>query len=194
MTRGEKEDDQAKRKRRDYPPNALKFRALQPVEISDIHGSHDIAVARRQAGRSGPSERSARHWEVRSRKSIRTGTRSLKEPDGRLLVRGNPRSSKYVREKYSMRYSGVWRSGCTYTLRSASPAAEFGRRPKIGKGARHNRRFISDLRSQAAGAKMGHYFHRHSQGKKVKSFVPGGRCPQNGRPPIHRRAVVAHLT
>jgi len=63
----------------------------------------------------------------------------------------------------------------------------------MAKEPGHNRRNISDLGSHTASAKMGHYFHRHSQGKKVKSFVPGGRCPQNGRPSIHRPDAVAHL-
>ena len=39
-------------------------------------------------------------------------------------------------------------------------------------GSCYNRRRINDLGSQAASAKMGHYFHRHSQGNNVKSFVP----------------------
>jgi hypothetical protein len=42
-------------------------------------------------------------------------------------------------------------------------------------GTRYNRRFINDLGIGAASAKMGHYFHRHSQGDYVKSFVPEGK-------------------
>jgi len=39
-------------------------------------------------------------------------------------------------------------------------------------GSCYNRRRINDLRSRAAGAKIGQYFYWHSQGNKVKSFIP----------------------
>jgi hypothetical protein len=58
----------------------------------------------------------------------------------------------------------------------------------------YNRRRINELGSQAASAKMGHYFHRHSQGNKVKSFVPVSDCPQNGRPPTERPSGEGHLS
>lgn len=44
-----------------------------------------------------------------------------------------------------------------------------------------------------ARAKMRHYFHRHSQGNNVKSFVPVSECPQNGRPNVERRRDKRHL-
>ena len=49
-------------------------------------------------------------------------------------------------------------------------------------GTCYNRRRISNLESSPASAKIGHSFHRHSQGKKVKSFVPGSKWGQNGEP------------
>jgi hypothetical protein len=60
-------------------------------------------------------------------------------------------------------------------------------------GSCYNRRRISDLGCQAAGAKIRHYFHRHSQGNKVKSFVPLSECPQNGKPAIELRGEKEHL-
>jgi hypothetical protein len=58
----------------------------------------------------------------------------------------------------------------------------------------YNRRRINELGSQPASAKLGQYFHRHSQGYKVKSFVPVNDCPQNGRPAIERPGVERHLS
>jgi hypothetical protein len=55
-------------------------------------------------------------------------------------------------------------------------------RQESSTGACYNRRRISKLGDGAASAKIGHYFHRYSQGKKVKSFVPGSEWPQNGGP------------
>jgi len=53
---------------------------------------------------------------------------------------------------------------------------------KSSSGACYNRRHISRLENGAGCSKMEHSFHRHSQGKKVKSFVPEGEWPQNGEP------------
>jgi len=64
---------------------------------------------------------------------------------------------------------------------------------KGSSGSCYNRRRISDLGRQAAGTKKGHYFHRHSQGNNVKSFVPAGQCLQNGKPVIERRGGTGHL-
>jgi len=60
-------------------------------------------------------------------------------------------------------------------------------------GVCYNRRYISNLGGMAANAQTGHYFHRYSQGEKVKSFAPVGEKPQNGRPTIERREQKAHL-
>jgi hypothetical protein len=53
---------------------------------------------------------------------------------------------------------------------------------KVSSGSCYNRRRINDLESQAVSDKMDHYIHRHSEGTKVKWFVPVSEQPQNGLP------------
>jgi hypothetical protein len=45
---------------------------------------------------------------------------------------------------------------------------------KGSSGTCYNRSRINDLGRRAASAKKDHFFHRYSQGNKVKSFVPVG--------------------
>lgn len=73
-----------------------------------------------------------------------------------------------------MRLSALWRSGCTYNgIRSIGEKVLPAER-KMPVGIRYNLRPINSLEGRTGSVKTGHYFHRHSQGTKEKSFVPVG--------------------
>jgi len=64
---------------------------------------------------------------------------------------------------------------------------------KGSSGSWYNRRRINDLEMQAAIDKMRHYLYRHSQGEKVKSFVPVIQRRQTDGPTMERRDGKQHL-
>ena len=66
-----------------------------------------------------------------------------------------------------------WRAGCTYQgvcFAGIDTAGGRGTRPPEKD---RNSRLIIELAGWTAGAKKGQFFHRHSQGEKVKGIVPG---------------------
>jgi hypothetical protein len=71
-----------------------------------------------------------------------------------------------------MQVQAIWRLGCTYTgVRFAGLKVA----PKVRKGPSgtcYNCSRINNLGRRAAGAKISHNVHGHSQGENVKSFAP----------------------
>jgi len=70
-----------------------------------------------------------------------------------------------------MDLSVIWRSGCTYNGVRFHSMRNASLRRKMSFEYCYNRRRFNDLEKTAGSVKMGHVFHRHSQGENVKSFV-----------------------
>jgi hypothetical protein len=70
-----------------------------------------------------------------------------------------------------MALSVIWRSGCTYNGVRFHSMRNASLRRKMSFEYCYNRRRFNDLEKTAGSVKMGHVFHRHSQGENVKSFV-----------------------
>jgi hypothetical protein len=64
---------------------------------------------------------------------------------------------------------------------------------KGSSGSCYNRCRINNLGMRAVNAKIGHYCHGHSQGIKVKSFVPVSEWPPNGKPVNKQSDEKGHL-